>query len=619
MTMFRKLGSAAFAFSLLFLLIPGEAQTGIRPLEMSYRLSFPQPHTHLFEVAVTIGQVGGPTLDLCLPTWTPGSYLQREYARHVQDFAATDSQGQPLRWEKADKATWRVTTGASAANPRTVRVLYRVYANELQTQTSHLDADHAYFNGATLFMYVPGAKELPHRLKIEPPSGWQVTSPLGLAPGADGYFTAPNYDVLVDSPTEVGTHRVINFEVRGKPHRIAIWGRFDFDERRLTGDLSKIIEEGARIFGGLPYDHYTFLVHLQPGTGGGTEHLNSNVSQMPPDTFNTEAGYRRFLGLESHEYFHLWNVKRIRPLALGPFDYQRENYTRGLWVAEGITSYYGPLILRRAGLTGKSEYLEGLSRLISGYEQQPGRLKQSAETASFDTWIEQYRQDENSINTAMSYYTKGEILGLLFDLEIRSRTGGAKSLDDVMRRLLENHGLPKPGFTDAQLKAALEDAAGGDLTDFWNRYVSGFEEIDFARHFQQVGLQLVKAYQPGTPYANSRQDRPGTLGIRIRPQGDRVTITNVLAGLPGYESGLNAGDELVAIDGQKVDAGNGPRRINDLREGQRVVITVFRREQLRNFEMTAALKPFDRYVIGDSQDAPADKIALRRQWLNERD
>jgi predicted metalloprotease with PDZ domain len=409
--------------------------------------------------------------------------------------------------------------------------------------------------------------------------------------------------------------------VRNKVHRVSIYGRFQFDEKRLTDDLAKIVEENARLFGNLPYEHYQFLIAVQPGIGGGTEHINSNISMTSPEAFTSEAGYRRFLGLESHEFFHTWNVKRLRPVALGPFDYQRENYTRGLWVAEGITSYYGDLILRRAGIISAAEYLGGLSGVVAGYESQPGRLKQSAEVSSFDTWIEQYRPDEHSINTAMSYYTKGELLGLVFDLEIRSRTKGARSLDDVMRKLMENHGLPKPGFTDAQLKATFEEVAGTDLTDFWNRYVAGVEELDFDAYLRKVGLSLQKNWQPGTPFANSRTEKPGTLGIRFRPaaaQSDRVVISNVIAGLPGFEGGLNSGDELVSIDGLRIDAGNAARRINDLRAGQRVTVTVFRREQLRTFELTAALKPFDRYLITEMRDAAAEQVSLRRQWLAEK-
>lgn len=588
-----------------------------KPSSLSYVLSFPKPHTHLYEIELTISNVTTPQLDVSLPVWTPGSYLVREYARHVQDFGCKDDAGQ-LRWQKTDKATWRIEAGAVADKPKTIRVNYRVYANELATQTSHLDATHAYFNGASLFMYVASAKDQPHRLKIVAPEGWRVTSPLALAPDSEGYFTATDYDRLIDSPTEVGTHKLLEFDVRGKKHRIAIWGQYEFDDERLKADLAKIVEAGAQIFGGLPYEHYDFIVHVQPGIGGGTEHLNSNVSMANPQAFTSEGGYNSFLGLESHEYFHHWNVKRIRPQALGPFDYQRENYTRGLWVSEGVTSYYGDLLLRRAGLISSDRYLSGLAGLISGYEQLPGRFKQSAESASFDAWIKHYRPDENSLNTAMSYYTKGEILGLLFDLEIRSLTGGAKSLDDVMRLLLENHGLPKPGFTDAELKATIEKVAGTSVTEMWNRFVSGNDEIDFNAYFNRVGLKLEKAYRFGTAYANSKTEKPGTIGVAFRSQGDRVFISNLPAGSPAYDGGLNTSDELVAIDGKRLTAANANELLYNLYAGQRVVLTVFRRERLMTFELTAAARAFDRYTVSENKEAPDSLKALRKGWLGEK-
>jgi predicted metalloprotease with PDZ domain len=598
-----------------------------KPLELSYTLAFSQPHTHLYEVSLTIGNVATPQLDLSLPIWTPGSYVAREYARNVQDFNAEGGSERPLPWRKIDKATWRIETGADGAQPKTIRAIYRVYANELATQTSHLDATHAYFNGASLFMYVPGATDRPHRVKFITPEGWRVTTPLALQPGPDGYYTAPDYDRLVDSPTEIGTHKILEFSVRGKPHRAAIWGQYEFDDDRLKTDLAKIVEEGAKMFGGLPYDHYTFIIHVQPGIGGGTEHLNANVSMTQPGAFKSDRAYKGFLGLESHEYFHHWNVKRIRPLALGPFDYQRENYTRGLWVSEGVTSYYGDLLLRRAGLISVNEYLDGLANTIAGYEQSPGRFEQSAESASFDAWIKQYRPDENSINSAMSYYTKGELLGLIFDIEIRALSDNNKSLDDVMRLLLENHGLPKPGFTDAELKAAFEKAAGVDLTDFWNRFVAGHDEIDFAAYFNKTGLKLTKGYRPGSPYADGKTDKPGSLGIRTRANGDRAVVANVVAGLPAYEGGVNAGDELIAIDGKKIDASNGVERqgqpgllsgpLNDLRAGQRVTLTVFRRDRLTSFDLTAATKPFDYYTITELKEAGDAQKARGAAWLSK--
>ena len=598
-----------------------QSNTKVGALSLQYTLSFSQPHTHLYEVEFLIGHVTTPQIDLAMPTWTPGSYLQREFERNVQDFAADNERGQ-LSWVKVDKATWRIETGASNAQPQTVRVHYRVYANELRTQTSHLDASHAYFNGTSVFMYVVGAVNQPLKLKFKlsgATAQWRVTTPLALAPDADGFYHAPNYDILADSPTEIGTHKLLEFDVRGKRHRAAIWGEGNYDEARLKEDLAKIAEQGALIFGGLPYEHYTFIIHLQPNISGGTEHLNSTVCETSPNAFQPRRNYLRFLGLASHEYFHLWNVKRIRPQVLGPFDYQHENYTRALWLSEGVTSYYGPQLLRRAGLMTVSEYLEGLADAMVEYEQTPGRHQQSAESASFDAWIKHYRPDENSPNSAFSYYTKGELIGWMADLEIRARTNRAKSLDDVMRYLYENYAQRGVGFPEAELKSAFEKVANANLTNFFTRYVSGTEEIDFEHYLQMAGLHLERGYAPLRPDRPGAKGEPalgGYLGLRTRASGDRVLVNNVLAGTPGYDGGVNANDELVAINGQRIEASNVDRLFN-LRPGQAVTLTVFRRERMMTFTLTAAQKPPDDYKITTIKNPDEKQRALYQAWLHE--
>ena len=578
---------------------------------LKYELSFPQPHTHLYEVTYAIGNINVPTIDLQIPTWTPGSYLQREFAKNVQDFAAKDSSNNNLKWEKVDKATWRVTTNGA----KEIKASYRVYAYELSVRTSHLDSSHAYFNGASIFMYVKGAVEQPLKLKINAPNGWRVTSPLALNPDSDGYFSAPNYDVLVDSPAEIGTHNLIEFDVLGKRHRIAIWGEGNYDAEVLKRDFTKIIEAGAAIFGGtLPYEHYTFIVHLQPGIGGGLEHLNSTTCQSSPNVFKAPGRYNGFLGLISHEYFHLWNVKRIRPLALGPFDYQTENYTKNLWVSEGITSYYGDQLLLRAGLVKPGTYVGALATQFQAYDRTPGRLVQSAEAGSFDAWIKYYRPDENSPNTAISYYDKGEILGMMFDLEIRKATNNAKSLDDVMRLLYENHALPKPGFTDAELKAAFEKIAGTDFTDFYAKYVSGTMDIDWNRFLAHAGLQLTKGYSNDV----QGQETPprGFIGVRLKPGG--TGIATVYADTPAYNDGLNVNDEIVAVNGQRIDNAGFNEFITGLTIGKPATFTVFRREKLLTLPITIAKQPPDRYVISAMKEANAAQLAIRKSWLAEK-
>jgi predicted metalloprotease with PDZ domain len=581
------------------------------PYNLKYEVSFSKPHTHLYEVTYTVGNINAATIDLQIPTWTPGSYLQREFAKNIQDFAVRDASNNNLNWEKIDKATWRVTTN----DAKEIKASYRVYAYELSVRTSHLDSSHAYFNGASVFMYVKGAVEQPLKLKINAPNSWRVTTPLALNPDADGYFSAPNYDVLVDSPAEIGTHNVIEFDVLGKRHRIAIWGEANYDAETLKRDFTKIIEQGAAIFGGsLPYEHYTFIIHLQPGIGGGLEHLNSTTCQSSPNVFKAAARYQQFLGLISHEYFHLWNVKRIRPKALGPFDYQAENYTKNLWVSEGITSYYGDQLLLRAGLQKSGMYVGGIGAQLQRYDMTPGRLLQSAEAGSFDAWIKYYRPDENSPNTAMSYYDKGEILGMLFDLETRKATNNSKSLDDVMRLLYENHALPKPGFSDAELKAAFEKIAGTDFTDFYAKYVSGTVDIDWNRFLGHAGLQLTKGYSNDV----QGQETPprGFIGVRLKPGG--TGIANVYADTPAYNDGLNVNDEIIAVNGQRVDNAGFIEFIAALPIGKPATFAVFRREKLISLPVTIARQPPDRYVITAMKEADASQLAIRRSWLAEK-
>ena len=592
--------------------------TGASPLSLVYTLSFPKPHTHIYEVTFAIGNVTAPQVDLVMPTWTPGSYLQREFARNVQEFSARDESGQPLRWEKADKATWRVDAGGATGRPRAVNVTYRVYANELSVRTSHLDASHAYFNAASVFMFVRGAIDQPLKLKINAPSGWRVTTPLALAPDANGFYAAPNYDILVDSPAEIGTHRLIEFDNRGKRHRIAIWGEGNYDEARLKEDIAKIVDQGALMFGGLPYDHYTFIVHVQPSIGGGLEHLNSTTLQTRPDAFKPRKNYVGFLGLTSHEYFHLWNVKRIRPESLGPFDYEHENYTRALWLSEGMTDYYGRQLLRRAGLITPTEYLAGFAAEVGRYEATPGREVMSAEEASFNAWIKGYRPDENTPNSAIDYYNKGDLLGWMLDFEIRARTGGKKTLDDVMRYLYENYALRGTGFPENRLKEAFEKVAGADLTDFFARYVSGTGEIDFDRYLRMAGLQLKRSYTRSPLFETAQKDQQaprGYLGIRTRASGDRVFVSNVLNRTPAYEAGVNTEDELVAIDGQRIDAANVNERMDALRPGQQVAVIVFRRGRMMTLPLTVAQKPFDRYRIVPVEKPTAQQRAFYQAWM----
>src|SRR5690349_6611005 len=471
---------------------------------ISFTVSMSKPHTHLLEVEMRITESGATTVSedvLVMPVWTPGSYLIREFERHVQNFAARDTTGQPLKWEKVDKDTWRVTTNGAAE----WHASYRVYANELSVRTSELNSSHAYWNNANLLMYLDGFLKAPSTVQVLAPDVWKVATALPIAPGPKNTFRAANFDILYDSPFEASDFKTIAFNVKGVPHRIVIDGEGNYDAEKMRRDVQKIVETEVEIMGGeIPYKDYTFFLHLRGG--GGLEHLNSaslgyprfgfkasrgdRTTSSSPNATAPERDYRGFLSLVAHEFFHLWNVKRLRPDALGPFDYTKENYTKVLWVAEGITDYYADVALRRANLVTEQEFLSATAKSFQNLQNTPGRFEQTVEESSYDSWIKFYRQDENSINSQVSYYDKGAILGLLLDLEIRKRSNGTKSLDDVMRYLLAEYFKKDRNYGPEDFQKTCELMAGSSLEEFFAKYVRSRDELDYNAALNVAGLQL---------------------------------------------------------------------------------------------------------------------------------
>jgi predicted metalloprotease with PDZ domain len=463
--------------------------------EISYTVAMPKPWTHLLEVEMRVqipANVNAPNEnDLIMPVWTPGRYLIHEFGRNVQDFAA-DANGRAVDWEKVNKDSWRVKTNGA----RQWRVTYRVYANELTVRTNELNSDHAFWNNAALLMYPDGSLNNPSTLRVIPPPGWRVATGLPPAPTdmrSPTVFRAENFDILYDSPVEVSNFKEIDFLISNRLHRIVIDGDGNYDPNRMRADVQKIAEAEIAMFAVIPYHDYTFILHLRANTYGGLEHLNSTALGFRRFNFATESGWQGFHDLVAHEFFHLWNVKRIRPDALGPFDYTKENYTRSLWVGEGITEYYGRLMVRRAGLVSDRDYLDGLARRIQNFQNIPGRLEMSAEEASFNAWIKELRPDENSVNSRISYYAKGELLGFLLDLQIRQRTQNTKSLDDVMRYLYHEFYEKNRNYTPADFQKACEVIAGASLEDFFAQYVRGVKELPYNEILSAAGLRLEQA------------------------------------------------------------------------------------------------------------------------------
>jgi len=613
--MHKRLGLCAAA---LLLLIPILAAAQA-PVDISFTVAMSRPHTHLFDIDVAIKRTAnGPQEELLvMPVWTPGSYLVREFERNVQDFAAADAAGQPLKWEKTNKNTWRVSTNGA----REWHATYRVYANELSVRTSELNSDHAFWNNANLLMYLEGFLKSPSTVRVLAPDVWKVATGLPGVPGQKNTFRAENFDILYDSPFEASNFKTLVFNVKGVPHRIVIDGAGNYDPERMRTDVQKIVETEVEIMGGeIPYHDYTFILHLRSNAGGGLEHLNSTALGYPRFGFRIRSGdratsaapnaaegferdYRGFLGLVSHEFFHLWNVKRIRPDALGPFDYTQENYTKVLWVAEGITDYYADLALRRAGLISESDYLSATARAIQSMQNTPGRLVQSVEESSFDAWVKYYRPDENSINSQVSYYDKGALLGLLLDLEIRKRSSGAKSLDDVMRYLYAEFYKKNRNYGPADFQKATELMAGGSLEEFFSKYVRGKEELDYNAALDAAGLKLETS--AARVY----------FGADVAEDEGRLIVRRVYAGSPAYDQGLNAGDQIVALDNMRVTRDSFNARMAEKKPGDLVNLTIFRFDDLSSLLIRLSDKRESSYRIVPVTAPTALQKQIYANWL----
>ena len=582
---------------------------------ISFTVSMPKPWTHLLEVEMQIqvpANLNVPNeTNLIMPVWTPGSYFIREYARHVQDFSAVDGNGNALDWSKADKNTWRVVTRGA----RIWKVKYRVYANELSVRTSELNSDHAFWNNAALLMYPEGGVSKPSILRVVPANNWKVATGLPPVVGQPNTFRAENFDILYDSPVEVSNFKQIDFEVRGVPHRIVIDGEGNYDPERMRAGVKKIVETEVSMYGGVPYHDYTFFLHLRSTAGGGLEHLNSAALEFRRFNFATDRGWLGFYGLVAHEFFHVWNVKRIRPDALGPFDYTKENYTRLLWVVEGMTDYYGNLTVRRAGLNSDSGYLDSLAKRIQDFQDTPGRLEMSAEEASFNSWIKEYRPDENSVNTAISYYDKGELLGLLLDLEIRRRSNNARSLDDVMRALFADFFGKGRNYTPADFQKVCESMAGASLEEFFARYVRGHEELPYNQFFSAAGLRLE---QMGVPAGEAKAPLKAFLGADFDERNDMVLIESVRAGGPAYEQGLNAKDQIIALDGARVNKDTFDAWIAARHPGDIVHLTVFRNDDLRTFDIKLGGQLDEPFKLAQLASVNDQQKRLYQSWLGVR-
>jgi predicted metalloprotease with PDZ domain len=585
-----------------------------------YRVSFPQPSAHLIEVEARIPTEGANAVELFLPVWTPGSYLVREYARHIEGMEAVCGERKTLPIERTRKNRWHVTTDGSAE----IRLRYRVYAREMGVQTSWLDDSFALINGAGVFVTRVDGLRRPHEVHVERPTRWaRVISGLTQTPAGGGdSFRANDYDELVDCPIYAGNPAVYEFQVDGKPQILVNEGENGiWDGPKSARDTESIVRAQRAFWGQLPYDRYVFFNILSEARGG-LEHKNSTVLMASRYGTRTRNGYFNWLCLVSHEFFHVWNVKRLRPIELGPFDYENEVYTKSLWVAEGLTSYYDRLLVRRAGLCSVDEYLAG-DPPGSGSSGEPaksdieklhstlGRLVQPLEAASYDSWIKFYRRDENTANTGISYYLKGAVVGWLLDANIRRATSGQRSLDDVMRLAYDRYSGER-GFTPAEFRGIVREVAGSDLEEFFRKSLESTEELDYTDALDWFGLRF-------KPVEGPKADKPAKawLGVETKSEGGRLLITHVRRDGPGFAAGLNVCDEILAFGDDRIRTETLAQRLEQYQAGEGVRVLVSRRDRLVRLDATLALEPKLAYAIEIDPKATDEQKSRRRAWLGE--
>jgi predicted metalloprotease with PDZ domain len=578
---------------------------------MTYLVDATDPARHIYHVTLLLPDLLPGRHTLTLPAWG-AAYEIRDFARHVFDLVIHHDAGHIVPVDKVAKNIWVFENSQPG-----VTVSYKVYADELVVENSHMDATHAYWSGHTLYFIVDDVRDRPIDLVLRVPPGWHVSTGLDPVGDVPHHYRASSYDQLADCPVEAGTHPRYWFEVQGKPHEIAVWGHGNEDPHRLVADVRRIVEAAARMFDGLPYEHYTFLVHLVEGAGGGVEHANSTTCQVAPLAFRPWSRYKHVLSLFAHEFFHLWNVKRIRPKVLDRPDYSREVYTTLLWAMEGITSYYAPLLLRRAGLYTIDDYTEALAEAIKSLESKPGRRLMSAARASFDTWTANYDRGPDVANRNISYYLKGSLVGFVLDMEIRRRTGTRRSLDDVLRLLYRRYGAQGRGFSDSAFQAAAEEIVGGSLGAFFARYVLGTAELPVDNALSVVGLELRRRH----PVSGSREpgqgQAPAWLGVEFSAQPSSVRLTTVFD--PGPAAGLlYPGDEVVALCGVRVQSPEGlEERIRaEGRPGQAVTVHVFRRDRLEAISVTLGAAPPSQYTIVPAGSVTSAQRAAFEAWLD---
>lgn len=577
------------------------ASATTNPTLINYKVTFPEVQAHYINVEMIISGLKKPTVDVKMPVWTPGSYLVREFSKNVEGFSA-EADGKIVKAYKTSKNTWRIDNGTATD----VILKYRVYCFEVSVRTCLTDASAAFLSTSGLFMYPDGMLHEPSTIHIIPYTGWKtVSTSLEQVDGDQFTLYSPDYDTLFDSPIEVGSQDVFSFETGGVKYDVAMCGGGKYDKERIKNDFTKIIQEETAVFNENPNKHYVFIVHNYLKGGGGLEHLSSTVLGASRDAYSSEGTYHNFLGLAAHEHFHLWNVKRLRPFALGPFDYDNENYTTDLWIAEGFTTYYQSVIIRRTNLYPPQDFLNIMAADMSMVENQPGTKIQSLSDASFDAWIKYYRPNENSNNTSMSYYNKGAVIAMLLDLEIINNSKATKSLDDVMKHMYdEYYKVKKRGYHDKEFKAGLEKFTDSNLDEFYKKYINGVDSIDYSHYLAYAGYKVTNTL------ANNND---AFLGANVTPGNGRNSVVSIVRNSPAWVYGISANDEIIAIDGNSIPDIN--KYLTTKKPGDKIDVALVRDGIPLLVKVVLAKNPLVKYTVEDLPNPTMQQLSVRKKWM----
>lgn len=598
---------------------------------IDYKVRPLSPEAHLFQVSLVIQKPSRKGQRVSLPAWIPGSYMIRDFSRNIVSISAA-ADGVELELKKLDKQTWELPI-----TDRAISITYRVYAWDLSVRSAHLDATHGFFNGSSLFLKVEGQDDQACLVEMLPPEGdayteWRLATTMtscGAKPFCFGLYGATDYEELIDHPVEMGHFMDASFEVAGVTHEVVITGKHYSDMARICADLKKICAQHVAMFGSLPeMERYLFLVMAIGDGYGGLEHRSSTALICKRDDLpqkhqtKMSEGYRQFLGLCSHEYFHLWNVKRIKPKSFVNPDLKSEAYSTLLWAFEGITSYYDDLALIRSGCIDIESYLTLMAKTITRVMRGSGRLIQSVSDSSFDAWIKFYKQDENAPNAIVSYYAKGALIALSLDLQIRAGTDGKFSLDDIMRILWTQYGERGMGLAEDDVERIIEDYTGLDLADFFDAAIRGCSDLDLETYLSSIGIgyrlrQSQSATDFGGVYKSDAEPSAPrlVLGVGTRSEGKDLVLTHVHDGGAAQIAGLSAGDTVLAIDGLRVTEANLDSLVTNAINGTPVKVHAFRRDELMRFDVTPLPANSDTCELWVMDKIDQSILDRRNAWL----